>query len=288
MALVVLLIGYVASHASLPLGNAVLIGADEGFELAKATLRVNGHALYSEVWNDQPPLHTFLVAQIMKRVSTDVLVPRFLTVMAGVVLLGGMFWLVYRGCGLGVACLTVGLIIASPGFLKLSASCMLEIPSLAPAVVALGVLWSWRSRWHAGEIVAGALFGAALLVKLLPVILLPLAMLIVWMRNRRLEVTGSVGGRKMGMMAPTDVGGYLPRGSRARESALNGSRAFGSNGLSAPSHDGGYGPGGGGRRDDGRCRQSHSGSAPIEIGAYGGGVGRSIRGLLVFASRTGI
>jgi hypothetical protein len=208
LALLILLLGFVGLQVSLPLGNAVLIGADEGFELAKATLLVHGHALYSEVWNDQPPLHTFIVAQLMRRVSSDVLVPRLLTVVSGVVLLGGMFWLIYRVCGLGVACLTVGLMMASPGFLELSVSCMLEIPSLAPAVMALCVLWSWRSRWHAGEIVAGALFGAALLVKLLPVILLPLAVVIVWLRDQRLEETGSDGGREMLKMAPTDVGDY--------------------------------------------------------------------------------
>ena len=42
----------------LPLNTAIQIGADEGFELAKATLCLKGFKLYSDVWNDQPPLHT--------------------------------------------------------------------------------------------------------------------------------------------------------------------------------------------------------------------------------------
>src|SRR5205823_2481509 len=46
--------------------TAVQIGADEGFELAKATLCLKGHKLYGEVWNDQPPLHTTLVAEALK------------------------------------------------------------------------------------------------------------------------------------------------------------------------------------------------------------------------------
>jgi hypothetical protein len=49
--------------------EAVQIGADEGFELPKATLVINGHPLYSEVWDDQPPLHTHLVAWTLRHVS---------------------------------------------------------------------------------------------------------------------------------------------------------------------------------------------------------------------------
>lgn len=41
-------------------------GADEGFELAKTILCLKGHKLYSEVWNDQPPLHTWIVTKIIE------------------------------------------------------------------------------------------------------------------------------------------------------------------------------------------------------------------------------
>ncbi|MCL4180789.1 MAG: glycosyltransferase family 39 protein [Verrucomicrobia bacterium] len=174
----------------LPLGTAVQIGADEGFELAKATLMLHGHGLYTEAWNDQPPLHTFLVVLVLKHGAPTVLSPRLVTVIAAAVLLAGMFWFVYRVCGLAVAGLTVALLVVSPGFLELSASCMLEIPALAPAVLALGVLvGEGGSKKAEGrskgvrELLAGMLFGVALLMKLVPAVLLPLAALIVWSRN---------------------------------------------------------------------------------------------------------
>ncbi len=63
------------------------IGADEGFELAKATLCLKGYTLYNEVWNDQPPLHTFLITQILKHISPSVLGPRLRTSVFAVVLL---------------------------------------------------------------------------------------------------------------------------------------------------------------------------------------------------------
>src|SRR6266404_2532145 len=73
-----LLAGFLIFESFIPLRTTVQIGADEGFELAKATLCLKGHHLYTEVWNDQPPLHTFLVTQTLKRVSPSILGPRLL------------------------------------------------------------------------------------------------------------------------------------------------------------------------------------------------------------------
>src|ERR1035438_5758424 len=53
----VVLAGLVAAFLLLqsraPLGTAIQIGADEGFDLAKATLCLHGHRLYSEVWRSE-------------------------------------------------------------------------------------------------------------------------------------------------------------------------------------------------------------------------------------------
>src|SRR4029077_2021966 len=66
VALALLLTAFLLLQFFLPLRTAVQIGGDEGFELAKATLCLHGHSLYTEVWNDQPPLHTFLITQVLK------------------------------------------------------------------------------------------------------------------------------------------------------------------------------------------------------------------------------
>jgi hypothetical protein len=50
----ILLAAFFVLESRVPLRTAVQIGADEGFEAAKATLCLHGHRLYSEVWNDQP------------------------------------------------------------------------------------------------------------------------------------------------------------------------------------------------------------------------------------------
>src|SRR5438874_5356127 len=64
--LVLLLTLYFGLESLLPLRTAVQIGGDEGFELAKATLCLKGYKLYSEVWNDQPPLHTAIITTMLE------------------------------------------------------------------------------------------------------------------------------------------------------------------------------------------------------------------------------
>jgi hypothetical protein len=103
LALLILLAGFIVLQGFLPLGTTVQIGADEGFELAKTTLGLHGHGLYTELCSDQPPLHTFLVVQALKRLSPAVLGPRLVTVIAAAVLLLGVFSLTYRVCGVGAA-----------------------------------------------------------------------------------------------------------------------------------------------------------------------------------------
>ncbi|MCW5555667.1 MAG: hypothetical protein KIS67_26355 [Verrucomicrobiae bacterium] len=284
----VLLGAFFLLQSWIPLRSAVQIGADEGFEVAKATLCLHGHKLYSEVWNDQPPLHTWLITQVLKiqwnkpppknldvaaarqtaaiptpasvRRSTEtplrfmspmrvhwwrselnrsrhlvtptfqsarspvgkpalpeleltsaatepgttdgsdalshdhtdrqdalshysILGPRLVTSAFTAVLLVSVFVIVWRISGLLMGTLTTALLLVSPGFLELSSSCMLEIPSLATALAGLCVLVVVRpGRWHAAEIFCGILFGLAALMKLVPLYLLPLAPLIVWLR----------------------------------------------------------------------------------------------------------
>jgi hypothetical protein len=131
--LVLLLACFLLMESLVPLRTAVQIGADEGFELVKATLCLKGHHLYTEVWNDQPPLHTFLITFILKNFSPAILGPRLLTITFSMLLLASIFGIVLRIHGLWPACLTTALVIASPGFLEISSSCMLEVPALGRA-----------------------------------------------------------------------------------------------------------------------------------------------------------
>jgi len=180
-----LLGSFLALQCLLPLGTAIKVGADEDFEYAKATLWLKGYHLYTEVWNDQPLLHTFWITQVLKHVSPSVLGPRLVTSVFTLLLLSSVFFISRRVHGLGVAALTTALVIASPGFLELASSCMVEIPSLAPVLAALAVLAvGTTSRYYLPEIISGALFAAALQSKFIGVIYLPLIVLTLWLRQR--------------------------------------------------------------------------------------------------------
>ena len=60
-----ILAAFLLIECFIPLSTAVRVGADEGFNLAKATLCLKGHKLYSEIWNDQPPLHTIVLTKLL-------------------------------------------------------------------------------------------------------------------------------------------------------------------------------------------------------------------------------
>jgi hypothetical protein len=46
----------------LPLGTALDFSTHESYETMKPFLCNQGHALYREIWNDQPPLFTIILA----------------------------------------------------------------------------------------------------------------------------------------------------------------------------------------------------------------------------------
>ena len=170
----------------LPLRTAILIGADEGFEVAKATLCLKGYKLYTDIWNDQPPLHTFLLTETIRYLSSTMLGPRLITSGFAMLLLAAVFVLCRRFNGPRVATITTGLLLASPGFLLLGSSCMLEIPALAPCVAALSVLaLGNRTKWPVAEVVAGALLGIALEIKIISLVSLPLGTFLVWINQRQ-------------------------------------------------------------------------------------------------------
>jgi hypothetical protein len=180
-----ILAGFLLLQALLPLSTAIKIGADEGFELAKATLCLNGYHLYTEIWNDQPPLDTFLITEVLKHGSASIIAPRLMTIVFSLVLLISVFVMARRVHGLAVAAIATVWVIASPGFLELSCSVMQEIPSLAPCLAALAVLITGRgAKIYISEIIAGMLLAMALQMKLIELVYLPVAGLILFMRCR--------------------------------------------------------------------------------------------------------
>lgn len=157
-----------------PLQTALVFGGNEGYELMKALLVSLGHPLYGPFWNDQPPLHTELVAWLFRLVGPSAYAARLLSVGFAVVLVGAFYRLVSARSGRAAGLVAVALVVVSPHFLELSVSVMLDGPSLALGVAAL---WAWdqqrQRRALPWALICGLLFGCALQIKLTAAILAP-------------------------------------------------------------------------------------------------------------------
>ena len=109
-----LIAGFLLLECLLPLGHVVQVGADEGFELAKATLCLRGYSLHADVWNDQPPLHTLFVTAILRHTSSSILGPRLLTVGFSITLLASFLLIGLRiSDGVRVAILSGAMLVVS-------------------------------------------------------------------------------------------------------------------------------------------------------------------------------
>jgi 4-amino-4-deoxy-L-arabinose transferase-like glycosyltransferase len=124
----------------LPIRTALKFGSDEGYELMKASLVNEGYPLYSTIWNDQPPLHTELLALIFRIFGPTVYVGRLMALGFSTLLLVAMYRIVSVRSGRPAGLLAIGFLASSPYFIRLSVSVMLEIPAFALTMVAL---WSW-------------------------------------------------------------------------------------------------------------------------------------------------
>jgi hypothetical protein len=167
-----------------PLGTALEFGLDEGFELMKALLVSRGHSLYGELWNDQPPLHTELVALLFRIFGPSAYVGRLLSVGFSMALVGALYGVVRHSSGRVAGLVSVLRLVCSPEFMELSVSVMLELPAIS---VAMGSVWAWM-RYSAGKgrawlILSGVLIGCALQVKLTAVLFGP-ALAAAWLLRR--------------------------------------------------------------------------------------------------------
>jgi hypothetical protein len=94
--LVGVLVLLVVLQCFIPLRTAIKIGADEDWELSKATLSLHGYHFYTDVWNYQPLLHTWIVTKVLIHVSPSVLGPRLVTSAFALLLLAAVFWIGLR------------------------------------------------------------------------------------------------------------------------------------------------------------------------------------------------
>lgn len=157
-----------------PYSSQFEFSTDEGNNLMMSMLVERGHSLYAEIWNDQPPLFTYLLSATFHFFDAKVGVARLLVLLTSVVLVWSFFQFTRLVWGNWVALAGAFTLFILPKYMTLSVSVMVGIPALALAMLALLFLGYWHSRRESIWLVlSGAALALSILTKLFTGILAP-------------------------------------------------------------------------------------------------------------------
>ena len=168
------LIYFVIMLAFSPYWDLFWIYSDEGFEVMKALLVSRGYPLYSQVWSDQPPLHTFLLALIFRINGPGVFAARLLTLCFTCLLIWAVVQMLRRAWSNWAALAAAILLVLLPTFPLLSVAALVGQPALALACVSLLGLFYWHQRrsWIV-LVLSGIVMGLSILTKVFTGLLIP-------------------------------------------------------------------------------------------------------------------
>jgi len=139
---------------------------DEGLNLMLAALMEEGFELYSEIWNDQPPLLFYFLSIVHKLSGASVAAARVSVVVMSSILLACFYIVVTRVDGRSVASLATILLATSTLFIKYSVSVMAGIPVLMLFMIAVTLVPKNVARKKTLRLwLAGIVFGIALQTK---------------------------------------------------------------------------------------------------------------------------
>jgi len=162
---------------------------DEGINLMKALLVMKGHPLYSEIWSDQPPLFTYMLAGWFRLFGLNVDAGRVLVLLLASLLLGSAMLVLRKTWGPWHSLAGAALVAIVPYFLPLSLATMIGLPSIAFALVSLERLSDWHLHRRRNALWLSAIFlGLSILTKLFTAFLAPLFLLgLFWAEYKRPE-----------------------------------------------------------------------------------------------------
>lgn len=157
-----------------PYQNRIQFDGDEGINLLKAMMVREGYPLYDQIWDDQPPLLTYLLVGFFQVFPMEVNPARFFILVLSAVLLAGAFLFMRQVWGSLHALFGVFLIALLPYYLELSVSVMVGLPSITFAMLAIAALPAWHHQRKRRWLVLSALaMSASVLIKLFTGFMVP-------------------------------------------------------------------------------------------------------------------
>ena len=149
--------------------------SDEGIELIKASLHLEGFALYTQIWNDQPPLFTIILSSWFSLFGKSIFASRLLTLSFSTILLWSFCQTLRIYLGNLQAILGTLLLVISCNFLRLSVSVMIGLPALALAMLSIYILTLYKQTLSQNLIIiSGSLLALSLQIKLFTTFIVPL------------------------------------------------------------------------------------------------------------------
>lgn len=148
---------------------------DEGINLIKAFLSMQGIRLYSEIWSDQPPIFTHILSILFRIFGHSANVARILVLLLSCLLLWAIvrymlsFWRLPHAIGAFL------LIIILPYYTRLSVSVMIGLPAIVFAMLSFLALSYWHlERKYIWLILSAILLGVSVLTKAFTGFLVPI------------------------------------------------------------------------------------------------------------------
>jgi hypothetical protein len=157
-----------------PISYPAEFDTDEGVNLMKALLVSRGHALYTEIWSDQPPILTHLLAQTIRLFGPSVTSARTLILLFSALLVWSFFQAVRLSTSRAGALLGVLLLLCSAWYVRLSIAAMVGLPALALTMLSAYLFLLSRSRGRIPFLLASAVtLALGMQTKLLAGLLVP-------------------------------------------------------------------------------------------------------------------
>lgn len=170
--------------------------SDEGIELMKASLYSEGFSLYTQIWDDQPPLLTVILSYWFHWFGKSILAARLLVLSFSTLLVWSFCQTIRIHLGSLLAIIGTVLLVISCNFLRLSVSVMPGLPALALAMLSIYTLTLYKQK-HCNLllIISGSLLALSLQIKLFTAFMFPL-MIFELLEFKFREQTGTELGNK--------------------------------------------------------------------------------------------
>ena len=111
--------------------NDFTLDDDEGMNLLKADSLNRGYHLYDEIWSDQPPIYTYMIAAVLDMSGNNALAARLLSVVFAFLILICFSCISYIASkNIYAIILSPILLIITPKFTFLSHSIMIDMPAI--------------------------------------------------------------------------------------------------------------------------------------------------------------